>query len=80
MADDERGKLERPPAGLTRRHAKSREGWRLALKASEYARDRDEAGFAEMLHRLEVWEGDPAFEEGMAIFREVCRELERQGR
>lgn len=70
-----------PPAPKrTRRFAKSAEGWSLAIRAREFAKSADEPGFAEMLHRFDVWEGDPEFENGMAIFREVLEDLRRRGR
>ena len=66
---------ERPQ--LTRRFAKGKGGQALIRRAKELARLEDEAGFREMLHQLDLWEGMPAFEKGLAIFRDLCRELPR---
>lgn len=68
------------PSEPTRRLAKGAGGRELMLKALEFARENDEAGFAEMLHCFDVWEGTEEFEERMAIFHDVCREVRLRGR
>ena len=68
------------PPPFTRRDAKGLLGRQLLNKAHECARAEDEEAFKEVLRRIGIWDGTSRFEDAVAMFWELCRELRQRGR
>jgi hypothetical protein len=61
------------PLVAPRRYVR-RNGYALVRRVDEFAESGDEGAFRELLHELEIYEGDPKFEGALAAFHARMRE------